>query len=188
MNAGSNGDYDQASIWPEALYDHLNNLSKLINDPAVLKGRPPLLLYILENGWVDGKKKPMDRAEYIRSHVLQVQRAYNAGLNVKMYLYWSLTTNNEWGLPIGPNTDFGLYHIDLKKEPGESGYQVRNETDVCKLYKDIVDKKGVPLNIKSKAAQIPINRKCQSSLQAPSSLPCRSGIFAHSPISIIRHG
>jgi beta-glucosidase/6-phospho-beta-glucosidase/beta-galactosidase/ABC-type amino acid transport substrate-binding protein len=144
MNAGSNGDFDQAPIWPEALYDHLNNLSKLINDPAVLKGRPPLPLYILENGWVDVKKKPMDRAEYIRSHVLQVQRAYNAGLNVKMYLYWSLTTNNEWGLPIGPNTDFGLYHIDLKKEPGESGYQVRDKTDVCKLYKDIVDNKGVP--------------------------------------------
>ena len=143
MNAGSKGDFDQAPIWPEALYDHLNNLSKLVNDPKVLKGRPPLPLYILENGWVDVNKKPMDRAAYIQKHVQQVQRAQMAGLNVKMYLYWSLTTNVEWGLPIGPNTDFGLFHIDLNKKPGDSGYQYRNRTDVCKLYKDIIYYRGV---------------------------------------------
>jgi beta-glucosidase/6-phospho-beta-glucosidase/beta-galactosidase/ABC-type amino acid transport substrate-binding protein len=143
MNAGSKGDFDQAPIWPEALYDHLSNLSKLINDPNVLKGRTPLPLYILENGWVDVNKKPMDRAAYIQKHVQQVQRAQMAGLNVKMYLYWSLTTNVEWGFPIGPNTDFGLYHIDLNKKPGDNGYQDRIETDVCRLYKDIINYRGV---------------------------------------------
>jgi hypothetical protein len=143
MNAGSKGDFDQAPIWPEALYDHLGNLSKLINDPKVLKGRTPLPLYILENGWVDVRKKPMDRAAYIQKHVQQIQRAQMAGLNVKMYLYWSLTTNVEWGLPIGPNTDFGLFHIDLNKEPDDSGYQARTETDVCQLYKNIIANRGV---------------------------------------------
>ena len=86
MNAGSKGDFDKAPIWPEALYDHLSNLSRLINDPKVLKGRDPLPLYILENGWVDVRKKPMDRAAYIQKHIQQVQRAQMAGLKVKMYL------------------------------------------------------------------------------------------------------
>jgi hypothetical protein len=30
MNAGSKGDFDEAPIWPEALYDHLHNLSNLL--------------------------------------------------------------------------------------------------------------------------------------------------------------
>jgi beta-glucosidase/6-phospho-beta-glucosidase/beta-galactosidase/ABC-type amino acid transport substrate-binding protein len=142
-NAGSKGDFNEAPIWPGALYDHLFNLSNLINDPLVLKGRSPLPLFILENGWVDVRDKPMDRAAYIQEHIRQVQRAHTAGLNIKMYIYWSLTTNNEWGFPIGPFTDFGLYRIDLKKRPFDSDYQKRSLTDDCTLYKDIIHRRGV---------------------------------------------
>jgi beta-glucosidase/6-phospho-beta-glucosidase/beta-galactosidase/ABC-type amino acid transport substrate-binding protein len=144
MNAGKKGDFDKAPIWPEALYDHLSNLSKLINDPKVLKDRrDPLPLYILENGWVDVRDGPMDRAAYIQRHVQQVQRAQMAGLKVKMYLYWSLTTNNEWGLPIGRSTDFGLFKINLNLGPDAIGYQERTPSPVCKLYRDIINSQGV---------------------------------------------
>jgi beta-glucosidase/6-phospho-beta-glucosidase/beta-galactosidase/ABC-type amino acid transport substrate-binding protein len=144
LNAGTKGDFNKAPIWPEALYDHLSYLSKLINkNPEVLKGRPPLPLFILENGWVDVNEKPMNRAAYIKKHVQQVQRAFRDKLNVEMYLYWSLTTNVEWGFPIGPNTDFGLFQIDLKKKKHEYGYQKRIATSDCRVYKDIIEKRGV---------------------------------------------
>jgi beta-glucosidase/6-phospho-beta-glucosidase/beta-galactosidase len=145
LNAGFKGDFNEAPIWPKALHDSLNYLSKLINDPKVLNGRPPMPLYILENGWVDVRKKPMDRVAYIQEHIKQVQRAKVAGLDVKMYIYWSLTTNSEWGQTIGPNTDFGLFHIDLKEKPGNKNYQKRipAEDGICKLYEDIIHNREV---------------------------------------------
>ena len=145
LNAGFKGDFNEAPIWPEALHDSLNYLSNLINDPKVLNGRPRMPLYILENGWVDVREKPMDRVAYIQEHIQQVQRAKVAGLDVKMYIYWSLTTNSEWGQPIGPNTDFGLFHIDLKEKPGDNNYQKRipAEDGICKLYEDIIHNREV---------------------------------------------
>jgi beta-glucosidase/6-phospho-beta-glucosidase/beta-galactosidase len=85
----------------------------------------------------------MNRAAYIQKHVQQVQRAYEDNLNVRMYLYWSLTTNVEWGFPIGPNTDFGLFHVDLNLEREDPEYQKRKATSDCKVYSDIVKNRRV---------------------------------------------
>lgn len=145
LDSGFKGDFNEAPIWPEALHDSLNHLSNLINNPEVLNGHPTMPLYVLENGWVDVREKPMDRVAYIKEHIHQVQRAKMAGLDVKMYIYWSLTTNSEWGQPIGPNTDFGLFHVDLKEEQGNDNYQKRIPASdgVCKLYKDIIQNREV---------------------------------------------
>jgi len=36
---------------------------------------------------------------------------------VKGYNWWSITSNREWGHAFDPNTDFGLYFVDLDKDP-----------------------------------------------------------------------
>ena len=59
----------------------------------------------------------MSRANYLSAHLREVQRACAAGIPVKAYVCWSITTNREWGLPLGVDSDFGLYHIDLDSDP-----------------------------------------------------------------------
>jgi len=59
-----------------------------------------------------------ERNDYIRRHVLEVQKAVARGIPVFGYLCWSITSNREWGLAFSPGNDFGLYHIDLDGEPG----------------------------------------------------------------------
>jgi beta-glucosidase/6-phospho-beta-glucosidase/beta-galactosidase/ABC-type amino acid transport substrate-binding protein len=112
LNSGKNGDFRIAPVWPGALYSQMVYLSKLFPN------QPGLPILILENGCVDNVdilKSPIDRQTYICQHVQQVQRAIADGINVKMYIYWSLTANREWGFDSGPGTDFGLYRVDLDK-------------------------------------------------------------------------
>ena len=45
------------------------------------------------------------------------EQAVAKGVDVAAYVCWSITTNREWGLPTGPGTDFGLYHVDLDNDP-----------------------------------------------------------------------
>jgi beta-glucosidase/6-phospho-beta-glucosidase/beta-galactosidase len=46
-----------------------------------------------------------------------VERAIAWGVPVRGYNYGSITSNREWGHPFDPNTDFGLYFVDLVKDP-----------------------------------------------------------------------
>jgi beta-glucosidase/6-phospho-beta-glucosidase/beta-galactosidase len=56
------------------------------------------------------------------------------GIPVHAYIYWSITSNREWGLPFGPASDFGFFHIDLDLDP-----QLRRvPTPSAELYKQII--------------------------------------------------
>jgi hypothetical protein len=112
LKAGQEGNFSIAPVWPGALYSQLVYLSTLFSS------RPDLPILILENGCVDRvdtQGHPIDRRTYICQHVQQVQRAVADGINVKMYIYWSLTTNREWGFKSGPGTDFGLFGVKLDR-------------------------------------------------------------------------
>ncbi len=95
--------FDQAPVWPGALYDILKDLSqKFPNRPII----------ICENGSVkiaDG----WEREKYIREHVKEVQRAVKDGMDVVAYVYWSITSNREWDLEFSDASDFGLYSISI---------------------------------------------------------------------------
>jgi beta-glucosidase/6-phospho-beta-glucosidase/beta-galactosidase len=73
-------------------------------------------LLVIENGSVE-RADGVERADYLRSHLREVQRAVRAGIPVAAYICWSITTNREWGLPLGADSDFGLYRIDLDTDP-----------------------------------------------------------------------
>ncbi len=116
--------FDQAPVWPGALYDILKDLHKKFPD------RP---LIICENGSVkvaDG----WERAKYIQEHVKQVQRAVKDGIDVEAYVYWSITSNREWDLEFNDASDFGLYSIDLDNDP----LLARKSTPASETYEQIV--------------------------------------------------
>jgi beta-glucosidase/6-phospho-beta-glucosidase/beta-galactosidase/ABC-type amino acid transport substrate-binding protein len=145
LNSGKKGDFRIAPVWPGALYSQMVYLSKLF------PYQPGLPILILENGCVDNVdilKSPIDRQTYICQHVQQVQRAVADGINVKMYIYWSLTANREWGFDSGPGTDFGLYGVDLdiwdkKKQSWNDGTlnRKKKEKDI-EIYKKIIQNRG----------------------------------------------
>ena len=117
--------FDQAPVWPGALYDILKDLSQKFPDRPIV---------ICENGSVkvaDG----WDREKYIREHVKEVQRAVKDGMNVVAYVYWSITTNREWDLEYNDASDFGLFNIDLDHDPKLT----RNPTGAAEAYKQIID-------------------------------------------------
>jgi beta-glucosidase/6-phospho-beta-glucosidase/beta-galactosidase len=94
---------------------------------------PALDLMIIENGCID-HADGFSRMEYLREHIREVTRARRLGLPVHGYIYWSITSNREWGLPFGPASDFGLYHIDLDHDPELK----RVPTPSADLYKKII--------------------------------------------------
>ena len=99
--------FDQAPVWPRALYLILKNFQEMF---------PEKSLFIFENGSVEVADN-IDRATYIHKHIAEVQRAVNDGINVDGYICWSLTSNREWDLEFSAGSDFGLFHIDLDRDP-----------------------------------------------------------------------
>jgi beta-glucosidase/6-phospho-beta-glucosidase/beta-galactosidase len=120
--------YDRAPIWAGGLHDALRYFQ------AMFPHKP---IFLIENG-VAGAMTAKSRARYLRDHVRQVQYARQAGVNVIGHLAWSLTTNREWGLPSGPSSDFGLYHIDLDGDPTLT----RRPTPAAKAYAAIIRHDG----------------------------------------------
>ena len=119
--------YHTAPIWSGGLYDALIYLQSMF---------PTLPVFVIENG-VPGLSASVERARYFRDHVREVQRARERGVNVIGYLAWSLTTNHEWGLPYGPDADFGLYHIDMA---GDSELR-RRPTPASVTYRAVVQRR-----------------------------------------------
>jgi beta-glucosidase/6-phospho-beta-glucosidase/beta-galactosidase len=106
LDAGM-GRFERAPVWPAALGDHLLRYGREFDN---------LPIVVVENGCVtiaDG----VQRADYLAQHVEAVEKAAAAGCNIVAYVCWSITSNREWGLPFTPQTDFGLYHIDLDDDP-----------------------------------------------------------------------
>ena len=121
--------FDQAPVWPGALYDILKDLSQKFPDRPII---------ICENGSVkiaDG----WEREKYIREHVKEVQRAIRDGMDVEAYVCWSITSNREWDLVFSDASDFGLYNIDLDHDP----LLTRKPTEAAKAFKQIIlDRRG----------------------------------------------
>jgi beta-glucosidase/6-phospho-beta-glucosidase/beta-galactosidase/ABC-type amino acid transport substrate-binding protein len=122
------GHFDRAPVWPGALYGMLKYHAALF---------PGLPILIVENGSVD-MADGVERVDYIRRHIREVQRARRDGANVTAYICWSITSNREWGLPFGPGSDFGLYHIDLDADPELK----RAPTTAVAAYREIIRKRS----------------------------------------------
>ncbi|MDJ0798507.1 MAG: family 1 glycosylhydrolase [Calothrix sp. MO_167.B12] len=123
------GRFGDAPVWPEIFYYMLKFHSRLFPDQEIM---------IIENGCVD-EADGIDRSTYLRLHIEQIQRAVQDGVNVTGYVCWSLTSNREWGLPFDSNSDFGIYHIELDKDP----YLKRVPTTATETYRKIIHNRGV---------------------------------------------
>lgn len=120
--------YDRAPIWAGGLHDALRYFAAMF---------PGLPLFVIENG-VAARHTDARRARYLRDHIREVQRARRDGIDVIGYLAWSLTTNREWGLKVGPQADFGLYHVDLDDDPTLT----RHPTGAALAYRTIVRRRS----------------------------------------------
>lgn len=114
-------------VYPEGLFDLLTWLDKEYHRPEI---------YITENGaafpdtLTDGKVSDTERIDYIKQHLLVLNRAIMQGVNVKGYFVWSLMDNFEWAY--GYTKRFGLVYVDYatqKRIIKESGYWY---SKVCK--------------------------------------------------------
>jgi beta-glucosidase/6-phospho-beta-glucosidase/beta-galactosidase len=120
--------YSQAPVWPRVLYDALRRYARMF---------PGMEILVIENGCVD-VASGVAKADYIARHVLEVQRAVADGVPVSAYVCWSITSNREWGLPLGADSDFGLYHIDLDGDPALR----RVPTAAAATYREIIARRS----------------------------------------------
>lgn len=123
------GRFGDAPVWPQVFYHMLKFHSRLFPDKEIM---------VVENGCVD-QADGIDRSTYLRLHMQQIQRAIQDGVNITGYICWSITSNREWGLPFDPNSDFGLYHIELDQDPNLE----RVPTAASATYKQIIKNRGV---------------------------------------------
>ena len=79
---------------------HPDGFSKIIRKVAKYQ----LPIYITENGIADAKDTV--RPGYLVSHLLEVARAIDDGIDIRGYYYWSLIDNFEWVKGFAPR--FGL--------------------------------------------------------------------------------
>jgi beta-glucosidase len=77
-------------------------------------------IYVTENGaafpdeLANEDVNDAERVEYLQTHIAQVLKAKNDGVNVKGYFVWTLTDNFEWAEGYHPR--FGLIHIDFETQ------------------------------------------------------------------------
>ena len=124
LSAAAECHYGMAPVWPNVLDDILRETQEQF------PGKP---IVVIENGCVtvaDG----FSRADYLKAHIAQVERALARGVPIEAYLCWSITSNREWGLPFDDNSDFGLYHIDLDRDPALT----RVPTEASRQYAQII--------------------------------------------------
>jgi beta-glucosidase/6-phospho-beta-glucosidase/beta-galactosidase/ABC-type amino acid transport substrate-binding protein len=122
------GRFNNAPVWPGVLYQMLKFHANLF---------PGKEIFIIENGSVEMADN-IDRATYIRQHLREVQRAHQDGVKVAGYVCWSITSNREWGLKFDQNSDFGLFHIELDKDPDLK----RVSTAAAKEYQEIIKRRS----------------------------------------------
>ncbi|MFL6114750.1 MAG: GH1 family beta-glucosidase [Catenulispora sp.] len=78
----------------------------------------PIPIAITENGAAfhdyvapDGQARDPQRVEYLRSHLVAVHEAIEAGVDIRGYFCWSLLDNFEWSY--GYSKRFGVVHVDF---------------------------------------------------------------------------
>ncbi|EIA1296986.1 GH1 family beta-glucosidase [Vibrio vulnificus] len=112
-------------IYPQALTDLLLRLQQRYPN------LPPV--YITENGaagedtCINGEVNDEQRVRYFQSHLLALDEAIRAGVNVQGYFAWSLMDNFEWAY--GYKQRFGIVHVDYatqKRTLKQSAIAYRN--------------------------------------------------------------
>ena len=124
LDDAAHGRFLKAPVWPRGLFHALRRFHRWFPDQELL---------VVENGCVpvaDG----MTRGDYILAHLAEIERALAKGVPVTSYTYWSITSNREWGHPFDPNTDFGLYFVDLDNDQG----LVRIETPGLGVFRSVI--------------------------------------------------
>lgn len=110
-------------VYPPSLY-------KMLKQFSGYKGIKKLL--VTENGaafedYIEGGKiKDKERQAYLQSHIAEVLKAKEEGVNVQGYFVWTFTDNFEWAEGYRPR--FGLVHVDFdtqKRTVKSSGYWFR---------------------------------------------------------------
>jgi beta-glucosidase len=110
-------------IYPEGIFEILTRIWKdyyATQDPGKEPGPKKMPeIMVTENGVpvpdgldFDGRVRDERRIRYLRDHLIQVQRAIQAGIPVKGYFHWSLMDNFEWALGYAPR--FGLVYVNYK--------------------------------------------------------------------------
>jgi beta-glucosidase len=95
-------------VYPQGLRD------LLIDFHARYPKLPPI--YITENGMasddkvVDGEVADPQRIRFLERHLMAVNEAITAGVDVRGYFVWSLMDNYEWAF--GYERRFGITHVD----------------------------------------------------------------------------
>jgi beta-glucosidase/6-phospho-beta-glucosidase/beta-galactosidase len=120
------GQYAGAPVWPQGLRQEINFLKELFRNS-------PKPMLILENGCVDSADG-YSRERYLREHVAEVLNARTDGADVLAYICWSISTNRELGAPANPQSDFGLFHIDLDNDSSLA----RTSTVSALAYKELI--------------------------------------------------
>jgi beta-glucosidase len=69
-----------------------------------------LPVFVMENGTAESEN--LFYEDYLRTHILSVYKALQAGVKVKGYLWWSLLDNFEWDKGFGPR--FGLIEVNYQ--------------------------------------------------------------------------
>lgn len=107
LEEAAHGRFLKAPVWPRGLRHALRRFARWFPDQE---------LFIVENG-CPPEAGGMTRADYMDAHLREVEAALAEGLRVRGYNWWSITSNREWGHAFDPNTDFGLYFVDLDNDP-----------------------------------------------------------------------
>jgi len=95
--SGPHSDMGQ-EIYSEGLYNFAKLVHRRYHKPIV----------VTENGVAD--RNDTHRANVIRSHIAQVARALQDGIDMRGYFHWSLLDNFEWDKGYWPR--FGLVHVN----------------------------------------------------------------------------
>ncbi|AOL16512.1 beta-galactosidase [Sulfolobus sp. A20] len=92
-----------------------------------------LYMYVTENGIADDAD--YQRPYYLVSHLYQVNRAIDKGVDVRGYLHWSLADNYEWAS--GFSMKFGLLKVD---------YSTKKQywRPSALVYREITKNQGIP--------------------------------------------
>jgi len=106
LEEAAHGRFIKAPVWARGLFHALRRFHRWFPDQDLL---------IVENG-CPPSAGGISREEYMRLHLREVEQALAKRVPVKAYIWWSITSNREWGHAFDPNTDFGLYFIDLDKD------------------------------------------------------------------------
>jgi beta-glucosidase len=105
---GTSPDYQKGpgpwgEIHAEGLYDTLQSVRNY--------GLP---IYITENGIPD--RDDNHRPRFIITHLHQLWKAIQDGIDVQGYFYWSLVDNFEWSEGYNPDFRFGLFGVDFETQ------------------------------------------------------------------------